>query len=79
MKTAGLHPPPKACQCGRPGTVTMLEVVHLPSSRVRRGAFSQFGQTIRKKLVLRPAYGFKRWIVECSDCYGNTGQKEMFG
>lgn len=81
MTDHGIQVPPRNCDCGKPGVVVQIEVIHLQSGRTRRGAFSEFGeQTSRNKtLILRPEFRFKRWIVECGVCFYDKDQEEMFG
>ena len=78
MKTTdpGIIAPPRNCSCGQPGCLTLIEVVHFETHRRRVGAFSQFGEIKgpKRKLVLRPEYTFKRWIVQCVDCRYNEHQ-----
>lgn len=80
-RAPGIIKPPVDCSCGRVGTVMQLEAIHLPSNKIRRGSFSQFGDVTKSnRWVLRPEYRFKHWIVECVECfYGDKGQEEMFG
>lgn len=79
-KDPGIIKPPRTCSCGKPVVLTLIEVVHIDSNRIKRGPFSQFGDVTgtTKRLVLRPNYRFKRWVVECIECRYGDQQEEIF-
>jgi hypothetical protein len=70
--------PPRQCECGKPGDVAQVEVIHIRTGRTMMGVFSEFREEAYKERVLRPGFRFKQWVVLCGDCfYSQPDQKEI--
>lgn len=68
-KDLGLIPPPTLCDCGRPVSLTLIEVVDT-GQKAHRGPYSQYGtlEGRTRRRVLKPGYRFRRWVSRCLQC-----------